>query len=71
MEIYRLSKLGYALSHSTKYPNTPEWHVIHYLNRMHTASKEKILSEVPGTTSSILARLRLKRILLEETGVNI
>lgn len=71
MEIYRLSKLGYALSHSTRYPDTPEWHIIHYLNRMHTASKEKILSEVSGATSATLARLRQKRILLEETGVSV
>lgn len=71
MEIYRLSKLGYALSHSTRNPDTPEWRVIHYLNRMHTASKEKITTEVAGVSSATLARLRQKRILLEETGVSV
>lgn len=71
MQIYRLSKLGYALSHSTRNPPTPEWNVIHYLGRMHSASKEKLLSEVAGVTSATLARLRIKRILIEETGVSV
>lgn len=71
MEIYRLSKLGYGLSHSTRNPPTPEWRVIHYLGRMHSASKDKILAEVPGTTTATLAKLRLKRILVEETGVGV
>ena len=71
MEIYRLSRLGYALAHSTRNPPTPEWAVIHYLDRMHSASKEKIISEVGGATPSILARLRVKKILVEETGVSV
>lgn len=71
MQIYRLSKLGYALSHSTRNPQTPEWSVIHYLSRMHSASKEKLVAEVPGVTPSLLARLRIKRILVEETGVQV
>lgn len=71
MEIYRLSRLGYALSHSTRNPDTPEWKVIHYLNRQHSASKEKILSEVAGADTGTLARLRHKKILIEETGVSV
>lgn len=71
VEIYRLSQIGYALSHSTRNPPTPEWGVIHYLARMHSASKEKLVSEVPGVTSTTLARLRIKRILVEETGVSV
>ncbi len=71
MEIYRLSKLGYALSHSTRSPATPEWGVIHYLARMHSAPKEKILAEVAGASSTVLQRLRMKRILVEETGVSV
>lgn len=71
MEIYRLSRLGYALSHSMRNPQTPEWNVIHYLGKMHSASKEKILAEVPGASTMTLARLRIKRILIEETGVQV
>lgn len=69
MEIYRLSKLGYALSHSTRSLRTPEWNVIHYLARMHSASKEKIINEVAGATPMTLNRLRRKNIVIEETGV--
>lgn len=71
MEIYSLSKLGYALSHSTRNPPTPEWNIIHYLAKMHSASKEKILAEVSGASTTALARLRMKRILIEETGVSV
>ena len=71
MEIYRLSRLGYALSHSTRSPKTPEWNVIHYLARMHSASKSKILAEVPDVTTTTLARLRIKKILIEESGVSV
>jgi hypothetical protein len=69
VEIYRLSRLGYALSHSTRNPNTPEWAVIHYLAKMHSASKEKLFAEVPGASSTTLRQLRAKRIVIEETGV--
>ncbi len=71
MEIYRLSKLGYALSHSTHYPPTPEWGVIHYLARMHSASKEKLITEVPNASARTIRGLMMKRILIEETGVAI
>lgn len=71
MEIYRLSKLGYVLSHSTRTPPTPEWAVIHYLSKMHSASKDKLLAEVSGVTSATLGGLRRKRILVEETGVQV
>ncbi len=71
MEIYRLSGFGYKLSHSMSHPQTPEWAVIHYLSRMHSASKEKIMADVPGVDTTVLRRLRMKRILVEETGVSI
>ena len=71
LQIYRLSPLGYRLSHSTRNPNTPEWAVIHYLARMHSASRDKILNEVASATTMTLARLRLKGILKEETGVSV
>jgi len=71
MEIYRLSQIGYALSHSVRNPDTPEWRVIHYLAKMHSASKEKLMAEVSGVTPSTLSRLRMRRILIEETGVSV
>lgn len=71
MELYRLSGLGYKLSHNVRHEDKPEWRIIHYLSRMHVATKEKILSEVPGATSTMLTKLRYKRVLVEETGVNV
>lgn len=71
MELFRLSTLGYKLSHNIRHEDKPEWRIIHYLAKMHVATKEKILSEVPGATSAMLSKLRSKRILVEETGVNV
>jgi hypothetical protein len=71
VEIYRLSNLGYALAHSRTNPDTPEWRVIHYLARMHSASGEKIISEVVGVNAFTLGKLRKKQILLDETGVSV
>jgi hypothetical protein len=69
VEIYRLSRLGYVLSHSTRNADTAEWRVIHYLSRMHSATKDKILAEVAGASTTTLRQLRGKRIIIEETGV--
>jgi len=71
VRIYRLTQRGYALSHSTRNPQTPEWGVIHYLAKIHAASTEKLVEGVPGATPTTLARLMRKRILVEETGVSV
>ena len=71
MEIYRLSLLGYKLSHTVRHPENPSWRVIYYLAKMHVASKEKILGEVDGATLATLTDLKRKRIIVEETGVNV
>jgi len=71
MEIYRLSSLGYKLSHTIRHEDSPSWRVVHYLSRMHAATKEKIIAEVPGTTPAVLLRLRLKKIIVEESGVEV
>ena len=71
MEIYRLTQLGYKLSHSRRNPQTPEWGVIHYLAKRHRASKEQLVEEVPGVSSSTIGKLRIKRILTEESEVSV
>jgi len=71
MAIYRLSPLGYRLSHNIRHEDKPEWGVIYYLSRMHVATKEKIIAEVPGATPITLAKLRLKRVIVEESGVDV
>jgi hypothetical protein len=38
---------------------------------MHSASKEKIMSEVAGATQRTIRQLKNKRILIEETGVQV
>jgi len=65
MELYRLSPLGYKLSHNVRHEDKPEWGIIHYLAKYHVRSKEQILNEVPGSTSVMLTKLRSKRILVE------
>lgn len=71
MEIYSLTFKGRALSHSTRSPNTPEWKVIYFLSKHSRATKEQIISNVPDASSSTLARLRIRGIIQEETGVTV
>lgn len=71
MEIYSLTYRGRALSHSVRSPDTPEWKVIHFLAKQGRATKEQIQSYVPETSSTTLARLRIKGIIRDETGVNL
>ena len=71
MEIYRLTSRGERLAHSHSNPQTPAWGVIHFLNRRGQATKEQIVENVPYATSVTLAKLRMKRVIIEETGVNV
>ena len=71
MEIYRLSGRGRALAHNYRNPPTPEWGVIHFLNKRGMATKEQIYENVPGASSATLAKLRIKRIIAGETGVSV
>ncbi len=71
MEIYRLTSRGERLAHSYRSPRTPPWGVIHFLNKRSAATKEQVLENVPGATSGTLMKLRIKRIITEETEVNV
>lgn len=71
MEIYRLSERGERLAHSYRAPRTAAWGVIYFLKRRGVATKEQILDNVPYATSLTLMKLKLKRIVVEETGVNV
>lgn len=70
MEIYRLTPRGEQLAHSYRAPRKAEWGVIFFLNKRHAATKEQILDNVPGATSMTLMKLRVKRIISEETTVS-
>ena len=72
MEIYRLSNRGYELAHNYRSPGTPEWLVIHYLNRYGgIATREQIFEHVPSASSSTLAKLSRRGIIIGGKGVNV
>ena len=71
MEIYRLTSRGERFAHSHSNPDTPAWGVIHFLNKRGLATKEQIIENVPYATSVTLAKLRMKKVVAEETGVNV
>ena len=71
MEIYELTNTGRALSHSVRSPNKPEWKVIYFLAKNGQSDKEKILSYVPEASSATLAKLRIKGVIKEDSGVTV
>ena len=74
MEIYRLTNRGYMLSHSTKSPHTPEWRIIHHLAKVGHSTKEGLVGYLglgEGEASRALSKLKIKRIIMDETGVSV
>lgn len=71
MEIYALTNTGRSLSHSVRSPNTPEWRVIYFLAKNGQRTKEQILSYVPEASSATLAKLRIKGVIKEDSGVTV
>ena len=71
MEIYRLISRGDQLAHSYRAPKTAPWGVIFFLKSRGVATKEQILDNVPAATSITLQKLKYKRIIAEEAGVNV
>ena len=71
MEIYSLTNRGRRLAHNIRAPRTPEYGIIFFLNKRGLASKEQILEYVPGATGSMLAKLRLKKVITEGSEVEI
>ncbi len=73
IQIFRLSPLGEALSHSVRAPQTPEWKIIYYLKRQGHATKDQIVTNSGlslAEVSAALTKLRHRRspIVIEETG---
>lgn len=71
MEIYRLSSRGEELAHSYRSPRTAEWAVIHFLNKRGMATKEQIYEYVPSASSSTLAKLSIRGIIIGGRSVNV
>ena len=65
IKIYSLTSIGERLSHSYRYKRSPEWAVIHFLNRNGgQATQEQIYENVPSASASTLANLAIKRIII-------
>lgn len=71
IEVYRLSNRGEQLAHSYRSPRTPEWAVVHFLQRRGSATKDQIFEYVPSASSSTLAKLSMKGIIIGGRGVTI
>jgi hypothetical protein len=71
VEIYSLTSRGMRLAQSHRAPINESWGVIFFLSKRHLATKEQILENVPSATTATLARLKLKRVIAEESGVNV
>ena len=71
MEIYRLTNRGQRLAHSYRAPSSPAWGIIFFLSKRSVATKEQILENVPNASSTTLAKLRIRRIISEESGVEV
>ena len=70
--IYGLTSRGKALARSTHSPDTPEWRVIHYLDKVQRSTPEQIsvyCSMGLGQTISVLRKLKSnsRGIVAEET----
>ncbi len=69
--IYGLTETGKRLARSTNSPNTPEWRVVHYLDKMKRSTPEQIADYCgtsPVQTAVILRKLKSRRIIAEETS---
>ena len=72
MEIYGLTKIGFRLARSTKSPNTLEWQIIHYLDKVNRATKDQIATYTgvnQHELSRSLNKLKAKGIIAIEMGV--
>ena len=74
MDIYGLTVMGHKLARSTHNPPTPEWRVIHFLDKAHQSTKEQISEYCglsPVQTAVIVRKLKSRRIVATEMGVNV
>lgn len=63
MEVYELTMKGRQMAHSPSAPHTPEWGVIFFLSKHGSATKQQILSYVPGADGSTIGKLKRARII--------
>jgi hypothetical protein len=68
LEIYRLTNAGLLMSHIIHYEGKPRQKIIYYLAKVHQATKERILENVPDATISDIIALRYSKPPILETG---
>ena len=69
--IYGLTDIGKRLARSTNSPNTPEWRVVHHLDKMKRRTPEQMADYCGvslGQMAATLRKLKSRRIVAEETG---
>lgn len=71
MEIYSLTTTGEQMSHIIRYDGKPRQKIIYYLARVHRATKERILNNVPDANLGDIAILRRNGLIECETGVSL
>ena len=71
MEIYRLTRLGYALSNNIRPPkDNSKWSVIYYLRKNGAKDKQDICDATGATTYDLMS-LRNKKIIVGDEGVTV
>ena len=70
LSIFGLTDRGKAYARSIHHEDTPEWRVIHYLDKVQRSSPEQIgvyCSMGIGQTKAVLRKLKSRGIVAEET----
>ncbi len=74
IQIYGLTGIGQKLAHSIRSPDTSEWRIIHFLDRVGRATKEQIIDYCGASPTEIsvnLRKLKSRRIVAEESEVSV
>ena len=72
--IYGLTETGKRLARSTNSPSTPEWRVVHFLDKVNRSTPEQIADYCGMSlvqTAVVLRKLKSRNIVAEETGANV
>lgn len=74
IKIYSLTRIGQALAKSVRFTDSNDWKVIHHLAKVGHATPDQLSTYCglgQGEVSGSLGRLRIKKIVQEETGVEV
>lgn len=74
MKIYSLTPLGEAVAKSVRFTNSNDWKVIHHLAKVGHATDDQLSTYCGlsrGEISAAVSRLRVKKIIKDESGVEV